>query len=354
MTVNNPTKSVTSVGNNSAFEHPFSPMKIYASTDLQVTLVTISTSVETLLTEGSGAANYSVSVAEYPGTGKVIYPADRSTPMTTDQKIVMKRVLPLLQKLNLENQGGYNPDTLEEFGLDKLLIIDLQQQEQIDRSIAFVISADLTSFDPEIPTPVNNAGKVLAINTAGTGWEFLTPNTSVYLTLPGASTDHAIPRFDGTVGTVFLNSGILIDDSDQISGVVAINGVAIGDYLIAGNLGVTVQAYDADTAKTDTDQSWTGSQRSPFIPLTTGAVDFNAGQNFVITPAADITIAFSNLADGQDGTITIDNTGGGASSFTWPGSGIDWGGQGQPVIGSERVVLTYSVQGSTVDIRKWT
>lgn len=39
---------------------------------------------------------------------------------------------------------------------------------------------------------------------------------------PGSSTDNAVARFDGTGGTVVQNSGVIIDDSNNVSGVAAL------------------------------------------------------------------------------------------------------------------------------------
>jgi hypothetical protein len=39
---------------------------------------------------------------------------------------------------------------------------------------------------------------------------------------PASSTDNAIARFDGTTGELLQNSGVLIDDSDNVSGITSI------------------------------------------------------------------------------------------------------------------------------------
>jgi len=102
------------------------------------------------------------------------------------------------------------------------------------------------------------------------------------------------------------------------------------------------------------DQNWTGSQRSPFIAAHNAALNFNDGQNFLITPApaaGAMSVTFANLADGQGGNIVIDNASGNASGFSWP-VGADFGSQGTPTVGTERVVFSYMIQGATVDMRR--
>ena len=77
------------------------------------------------------------------------------------------------------------------------------------------------------------------------------------------------------------------------------------------NLGVAigsdVQAYDADTAKTDVDQSWSGSQRGTPQTVTDGTLDLDTGNNFLYTPGAADTLEFSNETTGQSGFIKLIN-----------------------------------------------
>ena len=75
-------------------------------------------------------------------------------------------------------------------------------------------------------------------------------------------------------------------------------------------IGTNVQAYDADTAKTDTDQSWTGSQRATAVTDNDGSYDMDLGQNFITTPSGATTITFTNITDGQSGFIKLINSGG--------------------------------------------
>ncbi len=71
-----------------------------------------------------------------------------------------------------------------------------------------------------------------------------------------------------------------------------------------------VQSYDADTAKTDQSQAWTGVQRSAFVIDNDGNLNLGAAHNFKVTPTGNITLQFSGEADGTGGTIILDNSGG--------------------------------------------
>ena len=82
------------------------------------------------------------------------------------------------------------------------------------------------------------------------------------------------------------------------------------DKLESSDIGTTVQGYDADTAKTDVTQNFTAPQRSADVVDNDGSFDLSAGQNFTCTPTGNITLTFTNIPDGQSGTIVLANTGG--------------------------------------------
>jgi len=81
-----------------------------------------------------------------------------------------------------------------------------------------------------------------------------------------------------------------------------------GDIVLDSDIGVTVQGYDADTAKTDTTQNFTAPQRSADTVDNDGSFDLSAAQNFTCTPTGAITLTFTNIPDGQSGFILLVNT----------------------------------------------
>jgi hypothetical protein len=102
-----------------------------------------------------------------------------------------------------------------------------------------------------------------------------------------------------------------------INGLVKANGAgtisaasAGTDYLAPAAIGTTVQAYDADTAKTDTAQNFTAPQRSADTVDNDGSFDLSAAQNFTCTPTGNFTLTFTNIPDGQSGVILLVNSGG--------------------------------------------
>ena len=54
----------------------------------------------------------------------------------------------------------------------------------------------------------------------------------------------------------------------------------------------------------------TDTARSPDVVDNDGSFNLNAGTNFTCTPTGNITLTFTNIPDGQSGTIVLKNTGG--------------------------------------------
>jgi hypothetical protein len=118
-------------------------------------------------------------------------------------------------------------------------------------------------------------------------------------------------------------------------------------------IGVSVQAYDADTAKTDVVQSFTAAQRGTIVALTDGATitpDFAAGNNFSVTLGGSRTLANpTNLTAGQSGVIVVtqDGTGGRTLAF---GSNWKFPGGTAPTLTTTAAavdVIAYYVESSS-------
>jgi hypothetical protein len=151
MSVSSTTAKVTFAGNNSTTVFNFS-FTIFLNSDLVVTFRN-SSGVESTLSEGSGATNYSVSVSSLPGNGSITYPASGSTKLQANERLTIKRVLPLTQTIDLQNQGGYFPD-VQETGFDKGVLISQQIDEEVDRSVKLPIWT--SGVDPTLPVPTAN------------------------------------------------------------------------------------------------------------------------------------------------------------------------------------------------------
>lgn len=133
MTVETEVSKFQYTGNSSARDFSFDPMPIIQNDHLVVIKTTLADGAETTLTEGTGASNYSVTVAEYPGTGYITFPADGSTPLANTHMLTIKREVPLLQETEL-SPGRYIPKT-QERTFDYLMMVCQQLKEEINRCV---------------------------------------------------------------------------------------------------------------------------------------------------------------------------------------------------------------------------
>jgi len=118
-------------------------------------------------------------------------------------------------------------------------------------------------------------------------------------------------------------------------------------------IGVNVQAYDADTAKTDVAQSFTAAQRGSISALTDGATitpDFALANNFSVTLGGNRTLANpTNLTAGQHGVIVITQDGTGSRTLAY-GSYFKFPAGAAPTLtttASAVDVLAYYVESTT-------
>ena len=125
------------------------------------------------------------------------------------------------------------------------------------------------------------------------------------------------------------------------------------DARITAATGSSVQAFDADTAKTDTAQTFTAAQRGTIVTLTDGATitpDFATANNFTVTLAGNRTIANpTNLTAGQSGSIFLVQDGTGSRTAAW-GSYWDFAGGTAPTLSTTAAAVDrvdYVVRSST-------
>lgn len=78
--------------------------------------------------------------------------------------------------------------------------------------------------------------------------------------------------------------------------------------MVTGDIGVTVQAYDADTAKTDVAQTFTASQRATLTTDNDLSFSLAATNYFKCTPTAGGTLTFTSIpADAMPVSVLLVN-----------------------------------------------
>ncbi len=150
-----------------------------------------------------------------------------------------------------------------------------------------------------LPSMVGESLGMLRANLGETGYEFRTPAEVLSDISAQASSSKLtdIAALAVTDGNVIVGNGATWVAE---SGATARTSLGLA-------IGTDVQAYDADTVKTDVAQTFTAPQRADQATVTDGTLDLSAAQNFHYTPAAGDTLEFSNESVGQSGLIYLVN-----------------------------------------------
>jgi len=147
-------------GNNSVGPWAFL-FKIYAASDLQVTVLDSTTGLETTL---SYPADFSVTGVGN-GAGGTVTTTDV---VASTESITIRRVRPLTQLVNLTNQGPFLPGNYED-ALDKLMMVSQQLDVDGERSVKLAETTDPTTFDATLPANMA-AGDAIVVNATANGF----------------------------------------------------------------------------------------------------------------------------------------------------------------------------------------
>ena len=137
-----------------------------------------------------------------------------------------------------------------------------------------------------------------AITNWNTAYSWGDHASAGYLTSATAATTY-LPLSGGTL------TGGLIGTTGTFSGAVTQEGNTVLD---TADVGVSVQAYDADTAKLDVAQTYTAAQRGTVTTDNDLSFDMSATNFFKCTPTGNGTLTFTNITAGQSGNIWLDNS----------------------------------------------
>jgi hypothetical protein len=165
MTVTNKTNTVEEAGNGVKVAFTFD-FPAQSEDDLEVYKVNTTTLTATLQTI---TTHYTVALNAVTEGGTVTYitaPIDAGT-ADTGQNSFIKRVMDIDQQTAVPTEGNIPEDALNnEF--DKSRMIDVQQQEELDRTLKFATTSALSSFVvPEGLSASDRATKTLAYSTDG-------------------------------------------------------------------------------------------------------------------------------------------------------------------------------------------
>jgi hypothetical protein len=95
---------------------------------------------------------------------------DSSGYLASGWALEIRRKVPLTQLTDLKNQSTYYPNVVEK-RLDRQVMIDQQQQDEIDRSVKLPETIHPADFDPNLP-PVTVVQGILSVNEEGDGLEY--------------------------------------------------------------------------------------------------------------------------------------------------------------------------------------
>lgn len=236
MTVTTNTNKVQALGNGATTNFPYA-FRIYAATDLIVTVTDLATGVDSVKVLNT---DYTVTGAGSYNGGNVVF----SVAPASNARVTIRREVSLTQGTDLRNQGAYYAETHEDV-FDRLTMIDQQQQEALARSLTLAPTASGVSTS----LPNASASTVIGWNDTGTALKNYGPVDNTLLAVDLAD-------------SVTLTKGVaMIGGAGRVvSSIVALRALpkdgsknaCVTDYYAAGDGGGGFYYYDAaDTTSAD-------------------------------------------------------------------------------------------------------
>lgn len=183
-------------------------------------------------------------------------------------------------------------------------------------------------------------------------WYASFPSSAPVLFAPWPATHNAVPRLSTTFGTELQNSGVLIDDLDNVTGVVSLTAsgnIAGVDLTASGNIAGVDLTASGNIAGVLKDY---GERVNVIGSIGGGTQNISLNDGNVVTATVDTsatTFTFSDaLASGVLCGFIMYLTNGGSQTVTWPAA-VDWPGGTAPSLttaGLDILVFT-TVDGGT-------
>lgn len=305
----------TGTGSQVAFSYTF---RILDDDDILVDIK----DTDGVITTQIKTTNYTVTGVGQQAGGTITFVV---APLSTDT-IILTRSVALTQEVDYKEQDTFPAETHEE-ALDKLTMINQQQQEELARVPKFDSSLD-SSFDTTFPTPISNG--FLKVNGAVTGMEFDTLTTGGLLAIVQDLTPQLGGDLDTNANNVQFDSGTGIYDDDGNAQITftkttnAVNSLIIQNAAAGGSPKFAVSGSD-----TNIDITFQAKGTGQFVirGSSTSAAgielreDTSNGSNFmgIKAPASVTANVTLTLPDG-DGTEGQVQTTDGSGTLSWTSS----------------------------------
>lgn len=162
-----------------------------------------------------------------------------------------------------------------------------------------------------------SAGATSLTVSTGTGGLFPATSGSVYFYVTLANLAGAVEIVKCTSRSGDVLTVVRAQDGTSASAWNAADKVELrviagelNDFLQSVDVGSVVQAYNAATAFTNAQQTFTTSQRGTVTTDNDLSFDMNVTNNFKCTPTGTGALTFTNHTAGQSGYVLLVNTGG--------------------------------------------
>ena len=204
MTVTTETSSITYTGNGVATNFPY-PFKIISSSHLRVSKILISTEAVTSVS----SADYTVNGVGDASGGSIDY----SPALSSLYQLLIERVVPYTQDVDIDNEGGFLPEVVEQ-QLD-LMVMQIQQLKQavadlVDGGVAVsltgMVSGPASSTGDNFALFNGTSGVIIKDAGYGAAQFAAAAHTHAFSALtskPTTVSGYGITDLDTSVGSVF-------------------------------------------------------------------------------------------------------------------------------------------------------